>query len=89
MRHVTVAAIVPEGSRPYDADVFCHSKARPPIVSTDPTPDTPQRARRLGVVLLPNLFTTGCLACGFFGIIVSHWDCCCGHNGISVNSWGT
>ena len=69
MRHVTVAAIVPEGSRPYDADVFCHSKARPPIVSTDPTPDTPQRSRRLGVVLLPNLFTTGCLACGFFGII--------------------
>lgn len=38
-------------------------------MSTDPTPDTPQRPRRLGVVLLPNLFTTGCLACGFFGII--------------------
>ena len=25
----------PEGSRPYDADVFCYTKARPPV-STDP-----------------------------------------------------
>jgi CDP-diacylglycerol--serine O-phosphatidyltransferase len=38
-------------------------------VSTDPTPEEPPRPRRLGIVLLPNLFTTGCLACGFFGII--------------------
>ncbi|MFN5010724.1 MAG: CDP-diacylglycerol--serine O-phosphatidyltransferase [Gammaproteobacteria bacterium] len=34
-----------------------------------PSPDAPQRPKRRGIVLLPNLFTTGCLACGFFGII--------------------
>lgn len=36
---------------------------------TAPSPDVPPRPRRRGIVLLPNLFTTGCLAFGFFGIV--------------------
>lgn len=39
-------------------------------MSPDPTPDSPAAAPpRRGVYLLPNLLTTGCLACGFFAIV--------------------
>ncbi|MFZ9708464.1 MAG: CDP-diacylglycerol--serine O-phosphatidyltransferase [Steroidobacteraceae bacterium] len=36
--------------------------------TTAPRPDSPTRR---GIYLLPNLFTTGCLACGFFAIVAA------------------
>ena len=37
----------------------------------DETEDTVTRPRRRGIYLLPNLFTTGTLFAGFYGIIAS------------------
>ena len=68
MRHVTGAAIVPEGFDPYDEPDFSLTGSLKPL-STPPNDSPPAGPRRRGVYLLPNLFTTACLGCGFFAII--------------------
>ncbi len=68
MRHVTGAAIVPKGSDPYDETVFPADRSHRTLTSP-PSGPQPSAPRRRGVYLLPSLFTTGCLGCGFFAIV--------------------
>ena len=69
VRHVTDVEIVPKGFDPYDEAVFIFAELRPPLNSDSTSTPQPVPPVRRGVFLLPNILTTGCLACGFFAIV--------------------
>ena len=69
VRHVTDAEIVPKGFDPYDETVFILAELWPALNSDSTSTPQPLPPVRRGVFLLPNILTTGCLACGFFAIV--------------------
>ena len=73
--HVKGAEIVPKGSGPYDGSVFLHPGLRSTLNSETTPTARPASPLRRGIFLLPNLLTTGCLACGFYAIVAAiHGD---------------